>query len=121
MRSKGLVLENLDGFDQPGVMRSVPHTLGLGLSIRNNRDDFPLPGNEALGWSGDGAPGDGTLREFAIGAVVQHFPKTLKRRACSLTEFEADPSVATFVCLPRWSSTICGPSSFSPGATRKLT
>ena len=96
MRNNGLILENLDGFDQPGVMRGVPHTLGLKLSIRNTRDDFPLPGNEALGWSGDGAPGDGTLREFAIGAVTQHLTKTLKRRACSLTEFEADPDACDF-------------------------
>ncbi len=34
---------------------------------------------EATGWSGDGAPGDGSLRSFAIGAVTQHFPKTLNR------------------------------------------
>jgi hypothetical protein len=96
MRNNGLILENLDGFEKPGVMRGVPHTLGLKLSIRNTRDDFPLPGNEALGWSGDGAPGDGTLREFAIGAVTQHLTKTLKRRACSLSEFEADPGVCDF-------------------------
>jgi hypothetical protein len=96
MRRKALILENLDSFDQPGVMRGVPHTLGLSLSISNTRDDFPLPGDEALGWSGDGAPGDGTLREFAIGAVTQHLPKTLARRACSLTEFEADPQACDF-------------------------
>jgi hypothetical protein len=34
---------------------------------------------EATGWSGDGAPGRGSLREFAIGAITQHFPKTLNR------------------------------------------
>jgi cytochrome c peroxidase len=96
MRRRGLILENLDGFEQPGVMRGVPHTLGLGLSIRNTSPDFPLPGHEALGWSGDGAPGDGTLREFAIGAVTQHFPRTLERRACSLTAFEADPDACDF-------------------------
>ena len=33
------------------------------------------------GWSGDGAPGDGSLRSFATGAVIQHFPKTLDRVA----------------------------------------
>ena len=31
------------------------------------------------GWSGDGAPGTGSLREFAIGAVTQHFTKSLNR------------------------------------------
>ena len=31
------------------------------------------------GWSGDGAPGNGTLREFSTGAVVQHFTKSLDR------------------------------------------
>ena len=29
------------------------------------------------GWSGDGAPGTGSLREFAIGAVTQHFTRSL--------------------------------------------
>ena len=33
------------------------------------------------GWSGDGAPGTGSLREFAIGAVTQHFTKRLARVA----------------------------------------
>jgi hypothetical protein len=74
----------------------VQHIQGLSRSVSNSRDDFPLPGNEALGWSGDGAPGDGTLREFAIGAVTQHFPKTLARRACSLSAFEADPDGCDF-------------------------
>ena len=29
----GLVLENVDGLDQPGVLRGVPHTLGLSQSL----------------------------------------------------------------------------------------
>jgi hypothetical protein len=29
MRQFGLILENVDGFDNPGVMRGVPHTLAL--------------------------------------------------------------------------------------------
>jgi hypothetical protein len=33
------------------------------------------------GWSGDGSPGDGSLRSFATGAVIQHFTKTLNRVA----------------------------------------
>jgi hypothetical protein len=31
------------------------------------------------GWSGDGAPGAGSLRDFATGAVTQHFTKDLAR------------------------------------------
>jgi len=38
-----------------------------------------LPPLQRTGWGGDGAPGSGTLREFATGAVVQHFTKALAR------------------------------------------
>ena len=77
MRRFGLILENVDGFDQPGVMRGVPHNLGLRTNMRSD-----LPGAaDALGWSGDGSAGGGSLREFAIGAVTQHLPKTLNREA----------------------------------------
>jgi hypothetical protein len=118
MRKLGLILENVDGFDKPGVMRGVPHTLALGTSLRSSLTGltglgFPpsvasgTPGfAHATGWSGDGSPtsllgpagseiftlkiGDGTngtvthvttgsLRDFAIGAVRQHFPRTLNR------------------------------------------
>jgi mono/diheme cytochrome c family protein len=74
---QGLILENLDGFDNPGVFRGVPHTLGLTVSTKVDPAQSNLTG--ALGWSGDGAPGDGTLRSFALGAVVQHFTKSLDR------------------------------------------
>ena len=77
MREFGLIKENLDGFDDlPNkfVMRGVPHTLALRTSI-----DSPL--GPRTGWSGDGAPGDGSLRAFASGAVIQHFTKTLNRVA----------------------------------------
>jgi hypothetical protein len=75
MREFGLILENLDGFaDLPTtfVMRGTPHTLGLRISVVS-------PGGPRTGWSGDGAPGDGSLRAFATGAVVQHFTRTLNR------------------------------------------
>ncbi len=75
MRQFGLILENLDGFadlDKKFVMRGVPHMLGL-------RTSFDSPQGPRTGWSGDGAPGDGSLRSFAIGAVIQHFTKTLNR------------------------------------------
>src|SRR5438309_10085935 len=77
MREFGLILENLDGFDDlknKFVMRGVPHTLGLRTSVQS-------PGGPRTGWSGDGAPGDGSLRSFATGAVIQHFTKTLNRIA----------------------------------------
>jgi hypothetical protein len=81
LRNHALFLENLDGFDKPGVFRSAQHTLGLRFTTA------PAGGGDiqnsgllgALGWSGDGAPGTGTLREFAVGAIVQHMPKTLAR------------------------------------------
>jgi hypothetical protein len=75
MRKFGLILENLDGFDDlPNkfVMRGVPHTLGMRVSVNSQA-------GPRTGWSGDGAPGDGSLRSFATGAVIQHFTKTLNR------------------------------------------
>src|SRR3954469_10903881 len=86
LRGKGLICENLDGFDRPCVLRSVPHTLALGLSRAPDRtgpfDPSPVPPGAkaarpifplvaALRWAGDGSPGDGGLRNFAVGAVVQ--------------------------------------------------
>lgn len=76
MRQFGMIIENVDGFDQPGALRGVPHTLALSTSI-TPPPGFPLV--NTTGWSGDGAPGDGSLRSFATGAVIQHFPQTLDR------------------------------------------
>jgi hypothetical protein len=53
-------------------MRGVPHILALSTSVRS-------PTGPRTGWSGDGAPDDGSLRSFATGAVIQHFTKTLNR------------------------------------------
>ncbi len=81
MRSFGLILENQDGFSNPTVkfnMRGVPHTLGLQVSLERDVS-LPKPPVEMTGWSGDGSPGTGSLREFAIGAVTQHFTKSLQR------------------------------------------
>jgi hypothetical protein len=83
LRGRGLNLENLDGFDKPGVLRSVQHTFALSTTIGMEQANaaFPLSSpDHRLGWSGDGAPGRGTLNEFAFGAIVQHFPKDLARR-----------------------------------------
>lgn len=86
MRRFGLILENVDGFDAPPVFRGVPHTLGLATSIEPDGDDdsdqLRADGTRpvhALGWSADGSADDGSMRAFAIGAVTQHFPKTLAR------------------------------------------
>lgn len=76
MREFGLILENQDRFDDLASnfnMRGVPHVLAQRTSI----DSFPH--GPRTGWAGDGAPGDGSLRSFAIGAVRQHFTKTLER------------------------------------------
>lgn len=75
MRELALILENQDGFEDLANdfnMRGIPHTLGLRHSIAS------LAGPRT-GWAGDGAPGDGSLRAFAVGAVIQHFPKTTAR------------------------------------------
>jgi cytochrome c peroxidase len=83
MRQFGLILENVDGFGDltsKFVMRAVPHVLALGLSITpaSTIDGTSTDVLQRTGWGGDGAP---TLREFAIGAVFQHFTQTLNRTA----------------------------------------
>jgi hypothetical protein len=75
MRLFGLILENQDGFDDLENnfnMRGIPHTLALRTSV-DSRD------GPRTGWSGDGAPGDGSVRAFSTGAVIQHFPLTTNR------------------------------------------
>lgn len=79
LRQFGLILANLDGFDKQGVMRSVPHLLALGTSITPEAEFEGTVVEHSLGWSADGSPGTGSLREFTIGAVIQHMPKTLNR------------------------------------------
>lgn len=124
LRSHALIIENVDGFDRPGVLRSVPHVFAMSQSLSppicvgadgcavtfpdGTQTLFPYGAQTAFvdttmpeatgfaalstdplvafpvertGWSGDGAPGSGSLREFSIGAVIQHFPRTLARRA----------------------------------------
>ena len=77
MRQFALILENQDGFDDlenDFNMRGIPHTLALPTSVDSRN-------GPQTGWSGDGAPGDGSLRSFATGAVIQHFPLTTNRVA----------------------------------------
>jgi cytochrome c553 len=85
LRRLALVTVHADGFDKPEVARAVPHLLGLGRSIAVEPFSLVPPGQDAdlaaaTGWSGDGAPGSGSLREFATGAVAEHLPRTLARR-----------------------------------------
>jgi hypothetical protein len=83
LRSRGLILENLDGFDDPThkfVMRGVPHTLSLGLTNGISNVFSGSPPDHRLGWSGDGGPGRSSLHEFTFGAIMQHFTKTLNRK-----------------------------------------
>lgn len=75
IRTFSLITENQDGFDDLANnfnLRGIPHTLALRTSI----DSATGP---QTGWSGDGSPGDGSLRSFAVGAVIQHFPLTTNR------------------------------------------
>lgn len=77
MRELAMILENQDGFDDLANnfnMRGIPHTLALPTSV----DSAAGP---QTGWAGDGSPGDGSIRAFAVGAVIQHFPKTINRIA----------------------------------------
>ncbi|MDZ4105387.1 MAG: Ig-like domain-containing protein, partial [Nitrosomonas sp.] len=82
MRRFGLILINIDGFDKPGVLRSAPHLLGLSqttaLGVSELVEDELKPVHET-GWSADGAPGDGSLRCFPVGSVIQHFTKSMDR------------------------------------------
>ncbi|HJQ67838.1 MAG TPA: hypothetical protein VKA70_02635 [Blastocatellia bacterium] len=103
MRKFGLILENVDGFEDLSskfVMRSVPHTLAMlpdTLAPSQFDETHPpltpfVPPFERVGWGGDGAPvgaftladgtvhqATGTLRDFMIGAIIQHYTKTLNR------------------------------------------
>jgi cytochrome c peroxidase len=80
MRGHALILENVDGLENPTVKfvtRGVPHSLSLATSILAPADGrAPV---QRTGWSGDGAPNTGALRFFPVGAVTQHFTKSLNR------------------------------------------
>lgn len=84
MRTFGLILENVDGFGTDSskhfVLRSVPHTLGVGTSSTPAPNDpIGLTPVNRTGWSGDGAPNNGSVASFLSGAILQHYPKTLAR------------------------------------------
>ncbi|WP_157204912.1 hypothetical protein [Methylomonas methanica] len=103
LRQFGLFVANVDGFDRPPVLRSSSHLLGIANTLTFEKTVNPGYGNgeftqdtdyfnahdpeaqqsgthtHAIGWSGDGAPDGGSLRDFAKGAIIQHLPKTLTR------------------------------------------
>ncbi len=81
MRQFGLILENVDGAEDPTVkftMRSVPHCFSLSKSITAPPGTVNPP-LERTGWSGDGAPNDGRLEDFQTGAIFQHYTRSLDR------------------------------------------
>jgi len=104
LRKFSLIKENVDGFDDlehKFVFRSTQHLLGI---LQNGLTPPPPPptdpcfgstdmATERTGWGGDGAPvgvftlsdgvihnAQGTLKDFMIGAIIQHYPRTLARR-----------------------------------------
>lgn len=80
---KSGILENLDGFEDLAnkfAVRSTPHVLSMAITVAPDPAEGRIfPPAEATGWSGDGAPGDGSLRQFLTGAIRQHYPKRLDR------------------------------------------
>ncbi|MGH9824122.1 MAG: hypothetical protein ACREDR_12820, partial [Blastocatellia bacterium] len=94
MHGAGCILENHDGFDKPGVLRGIPHTLSMTTTLNPDADLAAAGHANALGWSGDGSPTgpisdgqggvintQGRLIDFMVGAVRQHYTKTLNRVA----------------------------------------
>jgi hypothetical protein len=83
--SNAVILENVDGFEDPThkfALRGIPHVLSMATSIAaDTGDGTTTPPIERTGWSGDGAPDNGSLRSFLTGAVKQHYTKTLNRVA----------------------------------------
>jgi mono/diheme cytochrome c family protein len=94
LRARGLILENVDGTQPEGptvrfVLRSVPHNLSMGVSIKAGEGIASSDHAERTGWSGDGAPLGGTngsgvtmtgrLDDFTMGAINQHFTRSLNR------------------------------------------
>lgn len=81
LRDFGLILENVDGAEDPAekfTMRSVPHCLSLARSITPPVGTTQPP-LERTGWSGDGAPNQGRLKDFQTGAIFQHYTRSLDR------------------------------------------
>jgi hypothetical protein len=93
LRARGLILENVDGTQPEGpavrfVLRSVPHNLSMATSIKSGGGTLS-PHVERTGWGGDGAAfgitngsgvvTTGRLDDFTLGAINQHFTRSLNR------------------------------------------
>jgi cytochrome c peroxidase len=103
LRSFGLILVNTDGLEDPThkfTVRSTSHTLSQTVSITAPPqipgrpiavDGTNLPPNQRTGWSGDGAPGFGELRDFADGAITQHMTRSLARVSGTDFRLPTDP------------------------------
>lgn len=89
MRSFDLIVENVDGMgdlQNRFAMRGVPHNIGMAVSIDTPPNGLTPP-DDRTGWSGEGAPSgvvggiavSGRLRDFMVGAIVQHYPLTPAR------------------------------------------
>lgn len=83
LREFAMIVENVDGqddLDNKFTLRSIQHTLSLATSLSiSDGDGTTTESLERTGWSGDGAPNDGTLRDFLTGAITQHFTADLDR------------------------------------------
>ena len=112
LRRFGLILVNADGFDpsRGHVFRSTQNVQALANSTTPQDPsfgiDFSTNGRnpnppERLGWGNDAPP----LRDFALVALAQHFPKTLSRIASVdfriPTDEELDAMVAYQLSLGR--------------------
>jgi hypothetical protein len=71
-------------------MRAVPHCFALVTSLTpppivnadgTAADGTTQPPIQRTGWSGDGAPAPGGLKQFQVGAIMQHYTKSLSRIA----------------------------------------
>ncbi len=87
LRKLALILGNPDGMEDPAkkyVLRPPPPLQALGVQSTAPDPSFgidftsgPVDPPERLGWGNDALP----LRDFAIGAIIQHLPKTMNRLA----------------------------------------
>jgi hypothetical protein len=104
-----LIKENVDDdFQDPlrFVGRAVNHTFSMATSLtRDPADGTSAAVQQRTGWGGDGAPGNGTLRDFIDGAIKQHYPRDLRRRTNQdfrfATNTEKDQLVAFQMALGR--------------------
>jgi cytochrome c peroxidase len=112
LRTFGLILVNADGFDparghvfrstqnvQALANSSTPQDPSFGIDFSTNGRNPNPP--ERLGWGNDAPP----LRDFALVALAQHFPRTMSRTAGvdfrMPTDEELDAMVAYQLSLGR--------------------